>query len=213
MKDLKQFQVADPNMVGNTHYMTEYFNVQDDSTTAKQYLYYADVGNNPQYLFPFDGNHFEHCIPMTDKEGNVWVSDLTLSIYNGSSNKELAWELIKYLTNFSVQCALSTDDGYPYPVTTDAFATAMKNRFDAYLVVAKSRENVWSGDADLSTLAQNALDAYNAINDMPMVNYGGFDSSIADIITTEFDNYISGATTAEQAAANMQNKVELYLNE
>jgi len=69
-------------------------------------------------------------------------------------------------------------------------------------------------NADVLTAEQNALAAYIAINNMPMLDYYGQDrSTLSNIVKTEFDNFLSGAITAEQAAANMQNKVELYLNE
>ena len=49
---------------------------------------------------------------------------------------------------------------------------------------------------------------------MPMVDILGEDLTIrGNIAEYQFDYFIKGATTAEQAATNMQNQAELYLNE
>jgi len=205
MKYMKMYQITNDDTSSSDSVV-----FQDDSALAKQYLYHYGYFGYPQYFLPFDSNHYERPIPLTDQNGNVFVYTWTMSVYNGSTNKELAWELVKYLTNDTVQCSLAANP-LVNPVTVEAFARMMSFRINQMVNDAVAQGSNLTDDT--LTAEQNALAAYTAINDMPMVSSNKQSKSVNDIISTEFNNYLSGATTAEQAAANMQNKVELYLNE
>jgi len=208
MKYMKMFQIPAPNTV----FDTSYYGASDDIAVSKQYLYFCWPGKLfvPRYFLPYDDNHFEHHIPLTDQNGNVWVDDFAFSIYNGSHNQDLAWELIKYLTSDTVQSTLPQFNGNP--VTVKAFSSVIKGMIADY--VNGMRFNGYNLTADdANTAEQNALAAYIAINDMPMVDFNGQSRNLDSVVQPDFDNFLSDATTAEQAAANMQNKVELYLGE
>ena len=43
--------------------------------------------------------------------------------------------------------------------------------------------------------------------------YAAYDTNITDVVLSEFDLYLNDVQTAEQAAANIHNKVQLYLME
>ena len=182
----------------------------DDGEAAKQYTYNWNAYSSPQYFLPFDSNHYEHTIPLTDKNGNVLINAHTLSIYNGSPNKDIAWELTKYLTGNTDKQGSLANQYWSFPVTVTAFANIMVYRLGWAVNKAAGQDEYLT---DAPTAKQNALAAFTAINNMPMVEASGQIRSGGSIVDPEFSNFISGATTAEQAAANIQNKVELYLNE
>jgi ABC-type glycerol-3-phosphate transport system substrate-binding protein len=127
-------------------------------------------------------------------------------ISSGSKNKALAWAFIKFLLDEETQ--LST--------ALPASALPLNNK-----AREQKAEQVFSGafmgrETPLDAGLEAALKKYTALTEALSDQINCFavqDTAIHDMITAEWGYFFTGAKTATEVAAVLQNKVDLYLNE
>jgi len=139
-----------------------------------------------------------------DCNGNIpFQSYDMLAINANSKNKRAAWEFIKFLTSDEVQ---STKDVTRISINKNIFEESEMSRlFHSGLKRAEISEEHMSAYNDYIA----CLDKFaNMIN-----TYTIRDDRIDQLIQDEVTRFFNGEKSAKDAAAALQNKVNLYLNE
>jgi multiple sugar transport system substrate-binding protein len=128
-------------------------------------------------------------------------------ISSGSKNKALAWAFIKYLLSEDIQLSPALQ-WLGLPLNNKAREQKAEDDFSRYVGGYKEME-MFPG-----LLA--ALEKYRAITEELSDQIDSFtvlDTAVIGMITSEMDYYFTGARTAAEVAAVLQNKVDLYINE
>ncbi len=172
---------------------------------------YADV-------YSFERCNFDEQVtavgfPCENRVGNSFAVDSGFSISAKSENKEGAWAFVRTLLLPEYQ-----DLGDKLPARKDSlekFAqTAMKHDPDRVYnpVVLMGDMALSSGSADIGEPKQEDIDRFNEI----IASANGlmsYNSDIMEIVNEEAATYFSGSKSAEDAAALIQTRVQLYLDE
>jgi ABC-type glycerol-3-phosphate transport system substrate-binding protein len=125
-------------------------------------------------------------------------------ISSGSKNKALAWAFIKFLVAGEAQRSSSLANS-GLPLNNGAREQKARLLFETL-----------EKDGALSAGMEAALQGYIAVTEelSDQINYFQVrDSIVNDMITGELYSFFTGAKTAAQVAAILQNEVDLYLNE
>lgn len=182
-----------------------------------------------QYLYNFEKDPFVHAAPLVGPDGKLEPraslarTDISYLIPAGAKHKEEAWEFIKFLAGdeFSVSGEISGkilqfEDNIP--INKHLFKTvfmAKANRFmDALADDPDYAQYLGGIDAvlkDREANIQKAYEIYDRWNNMPMMPRH-YDEEI-NITVDIFTSFLEGNITAEAAAAELQNKMRLKLNE
>ncbi|MCM1022584.1 MAG: ABC transporter substrate-binding protein [Prevotella sp.] len=176
------------------------------------------------YLMDYsDIYRFERCnfgetvtalgFPCKDRIGTSFVVDSGFSIAEKSPNKEGAWEFVRTLLLPEYQ-----DCADKFPVRKDSLekyaAAAMKYDPDRInqAVVMMGGMAVSSGVHEIGEPKREDIDRMNEV----IASADGimsYNESVLEIITEEASTYFSGSKSAEDAAALIQTRVRLYLDE
>ncbi len=126
------------------------------------------------------------------------VFDYSLAVNELSDNREAAWEFVKYyLMNFKPQ---------KMSVLADSFEEQLDSAMHEY-------ENDVRGQNPLSSnLSSEQADTLRSLA-YTASGYKQYDMSIYNIVYEEAMSFISGQRSADEAAAIIQNRVQLYLDE
>jgi multiple sugar transport system substrate-binding protein len=144
---------------------------------------------------------------LVNSDGNVSYQCYQSYAMNANSrNKELAWAFLKFLLSEEMQLSLNL---VGLPVHNAAFAEKTKTFFSDSL----------TNDGRREITEPESIDAYNAY----MERLEGFVSSlrhypvtdwfISNMVAKEVALVFNGTKTAEEVAATLQNRVQLYLDE
>lgn len=172
---------------------------------------YADV-------YRFEHTNFDDSVtavgfPCKDRTGTSFVVDSGFSIAEKSPNKEGAWEFVRTMLLPEYQ-----DCADKFPVRNDSLdkyaAAAMKYDPDRvnYALVMMGGMALTSGVGDIGEPKQEDIDRMNEIiaSANGIMSYNG---SVLEIIKEEAASYFSGSKSPEDAAALIQTRVQLYLDE
>lgn len=172
---------------------------------------YADV-------YRFEHTNFDDSVtavgfPCKDRTGTSFVVDSGFSIAEKSPNKEGAWEFVRTMLLPEYQ-----DCADQFPVRNDSLdkyaAAAMKYDPDRvnYALVMMGGMALTSGVGDIGEPKQEDIDRMNEIiaSANGIMSYNG---SVLEIIKEEAASYFSGSKSPEDAAALIQTRVQLYLDE
>ena len=213
--DLKE--ATDPKkIVNNSIGMVAYFdrdglftNVLEEE--ALQYLFkWAESGRmNYAVLFPFEEPQaFVDFKPVSNEAGDLLIGvSGSYSISEASQHKELAWEFLKFLT--------SPESGegfvsFAFPI----HRTTFKNRITSDLIEEVEYWREYKAiEGDNETVVARQLAIYERILDMPMEESRKLAIGFASQMRETMKSYYQDTLTAEQVAAELQNKISLYLNE
>ncbi len=172
---------------------------------------YADV-------YSFERCNFDEQVtavgfPCENRVGNSFAVDSGFSISAKSENKEGAWEFVRTLLLPEYQ-----DLGDKLPARKDSLEklaqTAMKHDPDRVYnpIVMMGDMALSSGSMDIGEPKQEDIDRFNEI----IASANGlmsYNSKIMEIVDEEAATYFSGSKSAEDAAALIQTRVQLYLDE
>lgn len=153
--------------------------------------------------------------PGDEKSGPMVTSDMIVSIFSASPNKEEAWSFVKMLLSDEGQTELTTLNGYfvnSFPINMSAYdsnAQKVLNSSDnacynsVDITGTQYRERKVSAD-DVEYVTAAAGSVTRAVSS---------DLDIQKIINEQLDIFIGDGQTAEETAKNIQKKVSIYLKE
>lgn len=174
---------------------------------------YADV-------YRFERTNFDDPVtavgfPCKDRTGTSFVVDSGFSIAEKSPNKEGAWEFVRTMLLPEYQ-----DCADKFPVRKDSLdkyaAAAMKydsDRMNNAIVMMGGM--ALSSSVHGSQIGEPKQEDVDRMNEIIASANGimSYNSSVLEIITEEAGSYFSGSKSPEDAAALIQTRVQLYLDE
>lgn len=146
--------------------------------------------------------------PSVSGSGNAYRLSpyRTFAISNNSKMKSEAWDFIKLLLSEESQ---SSADMNAFPVSKSALKSKAKDEmarnFHEWLKQQYASRNI-------KPLTQADIDCFNKIID-EAEPYKYSESQANKIIKEGVDKFFSGKKTAQEAAKDIQNKINIYLNE
>ena len=194
---------------------TDIYYALSDLEASMKYMFREISSDGIQYFLPYEENHFANPMPLTDRNGNIMISSYdSCSIYSGSKNKGLAWELVQYLVSEdAVVRDLQTHAGggqLYFPTNKNAFEQLAKVSVLSYITWAQKNKVILAGDKDEH--AQNVVELFKKYFEMPMTSPHSM-QVLQFMIYEECEMFFNGLNTAEQTAYNIQQKVSVYLQE
>lgn len=151
--------------------------------------------------------------PCQNRIGTSFVVDSGFSVAEKSANKEGAWEFVRTLLLSEYQ-----DCADKFPVRKDSLekyaASAMKYDPDRVIqpIVMMGGMSLSVGVRNIDAMKQGDIDKMNEV----IASANGimsYNESVLEIITEEASYYFNGSKTAEDVAALIQTRVQLYLDE
>lgn len=140
---------------------------------------------------------------------NVYSNMQAYGLNANSSNKTTAWEFMKFLAGEEMQTSMNL---MGLPINNKARAEKAKLEVTgAYYSPERNNES-----SELTAEQMEVFNSYTkAVEDFSdMINtYPVQDTTINAIVDTEIAHYFDGSKTAEEVAATLQNRIQLYLNE
>jgi ABC-type glycerol-3-phosphate transport system substrate-binding protein len=131
-----------------------------------------------------------------------------LALNSNSKNKRTAWEFIKFLASYDMQCRVET---WGIPINKAAFENKIMN---VDLTYGGFRPEHFENYSDI--VNQETLEEYIAFADKCADTVNAYvlkDYTIDQMIEKEAREYFSGKKSANEAAAAVQSRVRLYLSE
>jgi len=216
----------------------EKYNETDDADIT--YLFnWREIGNlmdffdegPPQIIFRDNGTEFFTpetaglCGIMANDAGEAAFNfDIAFGINANSGNKKAAWEFIKFMLSDEMQEEFAFYYRSYLPVNINAFNNWVEGqaayRVGEYIDKEPFGDMVVTAPAGpLNEKGQAIYDGYTALVErytarIKRLKAYEYDSYITDVAELEgFLPFMKGERTAEEAAAFVQNKVWLYLNE
>jgi multiple sugar transport system substrate-binding protein len=199
---------------------------QDFAEMQRRLFYTEKLSMECSYIFyPMDEMDVPGGMPepgeivglLTDGSGRASFDNRQSLIMNANSqNKQLAWEFIKFMLSEEMQTSSNLAD---IPVNLAAFTEHTKLnliKFPNY--VAEGDDYIVDGYQDMTDekfvaayeefvkIYTPFVDALNATNLMT-------DRTIREMIETETALFFEGARSAEETAAALQSRVQMYLDE
>ena len=142
-----------------------------------------------------------YCMPLTDAEGRTLMkSNSCVAINSASSNKDLAWEFIRYLLSDEVQ----TFPSFHGPTVSRKGMEAVAERYYAFYKEGNDGAGFGS-EAEYKAILESWMEQINGCDTL--------DSTIMDLIDEENSKYFSGQQVAEDTAGRLQRQLEQYFNE
>jgi len=145
----------------------------------------------------------------SDKASGILISaDSTIGISSKSKLKDGAWEFVKSFLLEDYQDSMNEDYSDVFPV----MRSSMTKLLDKAM-----KESDGDFITDMGYQSLNPIDRATGENLISLIESSSrkvvSDSKIKDIITEELDSFYSDGQSAEEAAANIQKKVSLFLKE
>jgi ABC-type glycerol-3-phosphate transport system substrate-binding protein len=203
---LKKLEGTEPGMN-----VTYYNNVQE-LYLSERYLFNIVGIHNVQYFVDFEtGPLFYEHIPLTNEQNELLIWNLDSFVLNAGSTpieQALAWDFVKFMSDprnsVSQQVPLQ-------PTNKELFyfnANKMIPRMTTHLM-----QYGWELEISEEQSTQNAIALLESFGNMPMAIMSNVPRIIRAEIMTVLHQFNDGLLTAEQSAAEIQNRVELILME
>ena len=208
MQRYKAIYDLDPTKNIAVSFLSLLWTYESDLAPSQQNMFRRVYGVVPQYVLPYNDNNFIQMIPITDKNGNLLLGRTGggPAIYEGSKNKDLAWEFLKY---YNAEYGIKS-------LSSGRFVNKAKSDFSLekllkYCITESPEHPLPGNEAEGIKLA---IDIVNKIMERPVTSLVPNYFDVAQTVIEEtFEMYLIGAITVEQAAASMQNKVSIYMTE
>jgi len=183
-----------------------------DVEESRQFAFKIGKFGVYQYLLPYESDQFVGTVPFADADGKLMVNLLdNLMMSATSKSKDLAWEFLKLLVSDDVARASNYQS---ISVNRKVMQSVTEKEVRDYL---SNTERVAGEflDGTHSEHVKAVWERLSAYNEMPMnVDFSQLVSSAEYVIVMEeFELFYKGMKTAEDAAAAIQNKVTLMLQE
>lgn len=161
---------------------------QSDIPSMRRYVYMQKLMNS-RATFPG--------YPTAGGNGTVLTATNRFAIMNTAAEPQGAWEFIRWVIQYQNDTMDITVSGTPFPASREAFERAV--------TYYQSEESFYRlSDADVDMLRRLIANARSALD---------YDQEIAVIIDEECAKFFRGSCTAEQAAAKIQSRAQLYVSE
>ena len=156
--------------------------------------------------------------PAEDRDGNVAYISTSLAISSTCAHKDAAWSFVR---TFLTEAYQESGDVWSFPTNRKAFesrlADAMKKTYTTnekgeQVEASKGGFGMEGLSVEIYALTQAQADQITALINSVDRSFS-MDTAITDIIKDEAAAYFSGSRSAEDAAKNVQSRVNLYVNE
>lgn len=200
------------------------FTQEEESSMSDSYVFQEINPLNYQYFLPYEHKYFSSHIPVKNGSGKIEVSPIGgFFISKNSSNKELAWEFIKFLSSYS---GITNNILSSMILNKDACIVRTENMLNLKIRELEQlniylnddiRQDIYNSQISHNASTEKpkciteAIETISSINQQPMSFTNWF--GLLDIIQQEVEPFMNDISTAEQVANGLQNKVFLYLNE
>lgn len=198
-------------MMGYT-YMSNVYDPQKEAEQSAKYLFQNAGPSLYQYLLPFESELcFSNVVPVTNDQGEMLMSPLKNFCINGrSENKELAWEFIKFMmmpeSNTNANGSAYIPD---IPVYRPLFRFKIEKELPGWIGTFE-RDYGWIVTRDKDEVLEEVTAHLDTLNQWPMAVHTFL---FYEIMAESIEQFNKGDITAEQCAAELQDKVSKALTE
>ena len=148
--------------------------------------------------------------PSSDKRGPSAVFYNDVAIASKSSQKDGAWEFVKYLLNTDSQIEISASKN-EIPVSKKAYETRVKTEFNDY------QERINESKSGDKTAASRTADEGKIDEYMEVIASANLhldcDPSVRLVVSEEIDAFFAGQKSIDQVAETIQNRASTVINE
>lgn len=196
----------------------------NDDFMKEDYLFcQLDVSTADTFNFLIDYKNIHAPIPLKSTKGDELFLTLIAEygISSNSTNKELAWEFIKFCieekeppegTDWDTVTAYVNNYHGWIPINTNNFFHVFRKACEADLDMFGNKLEVEWKDGDRDTLITEALEEIHQWNSER--NRPQSETEIYHLISSDLDNfYYYDVSSAEETATIIQAKMNAYLNE
>ena len=182
---------------------------QEAAMAERDYFHFTN-NMQEQYFLDFDEALFTEQTPIVNERGELIIYptlSYTLNRNATPTQQAVAWDFIQFML-------LPENDSGPNMglQTTNRNLHRLRNerhlQFEWFV-----RQSKWQLNGSIEESAELIITKQSAYGDMPMFRSFGYPESILKIIRETLQEFEDGLISAEQAAANLQNKVELVMME
>ena len=197
-------------------------NFVDDLQNGKQLFYNGEIEPTiwPLYEKFFDGDAAWIGYPDENREGYYAMIYGGLGISSTCSDKDTAWEFIKFCAS-KEQEGKSYPDAMGIPTRKDVFEVFMESKMASEPYIDEFGNSVGLVDGcfglgnvtvDLRALTEEEAQEFRDLTDK-VSNVYTEDNKIKDIITDECKLYYSGEKSLDDTVKIIQNRAQTYMNE
>ena len=162
-----------------------------------------------QYAYDFEESLFTGLTPVVNGNGEMKLTPYESFILNVNATPvqhALAWNFVKFAMQSSQHAFLSSTNRLQHRRGGDiVMADEMEIRFMNQLG--------WKIEPSKEEAVEDVITKMAAFADLPMFNSRGLPYAILGVIQEAIRNYSRGLVSAEQTAADLQNKIELVFME
>jgi ABC-type glycerol-3-phosphate transport system substrate-binding protein len=178
-----------------------------DTQDSMKYAFKKIYWYNYHYFLNYKEFSYTDFIPVTAGQGRLSMDIQKNFVMNANApDKALAWEFLKFLTSM----AANTDVYIPgLPVKRDVYDRYLTDELNS-AIEQMTKDAAISPAGDPGDAVLNAKKILDSYTNMPMIyQYTPY----SDIIFSNLKLFYDGTLTAEQAAAELQNKITIALTE
>jgi len=185
---------------------------------SQKYLFCDFMPTTYQFLIPFEGQlPFSGHVPLTNDKGQllIKVNDYDSYVLNGHTapqTQELAWDFIKFMQD-PANCDINSScPAIMAPVYKPLLRYQLESVIPTCLSYCKYTFG-WQSTLGRDQAVDSVFETLDQIYQMPMSNMYIYLSTdaISQIIQDDIGKFHNGQMTAEQTAADLQNRVSLAL--
>lgn len=207
----------DYDSLDEDYWMNEYSRYRENEVLLYLTTLYGfgDLKQTKDYYFGEDISLVG--FPVSEGNGSVLMSDTSMAISAKSSNKDGAWEFIKYFLTEEYQ---SDDNRWCFPVRSDVLEAQAKKATepDYYLDENGNKveyENTIGINGTVITIypmTEEEADEYlQFIRSVDKTVF--YNEELVEIIMEESEGFFAGGKTAEATAEVIQRRASLYMSE
>ncbi|MDR2589956.1 MAG: extracellular solute-binding protein [Oscillospiraceae bacterium] len=189
-----------------------YYDHERETFLSERFLFHIVSPSVPQYFIDFEnGPIFHGHIPLTNENGDLYIGNWESYVLNANASpieQALAWDFIKFITETENSSIFNM---YLQPTNRDLF----RSNADQLIVgiVSHLESEGWETRLSNEAAIQDAIKLMEYYGDKPMIMMSDVPRMIRFSIGTTLDLFYNDLITAERAAADIQNTVELMLME
>jgi len=186
----------------------------NDGALATMYLFNDSMLTRDFYLhLGYDELSFGPTKPLVNDDGALQARVYEAhAITSFCEDKALAWEYLKFVSSTEPQVARGL---YGAPTNRAALEAIFMDELTHVVNVYKENGGPYPSVAEDEFIA-NALALFTNTSNLPVrvqLDLGLEESSLTRIFRSELELFVTGSSTAEQAAENIQKRISLALSE
>ena len=182
---------------------------------SQRYYFRQSIPQSFQFMLDFEEDlDFIGSVPFTNDQGQLVVTPFFSYALNGRSDPEvqaLAWDFLKFMQD------PAHFEGNPWMYTmTPVYRPLLHGMLEWELpgrISYFEEEYGWRLTEDRDQAIAGVIDAFESVFELPMANGVFATSAVMGIVSDVMGQFHDGLLTAEQAAAELQNRVSLALLE